>query len=192
MLFFNFQNQLLMYNKGLEQALIYWFLKMELTVFHGSPEREDRPAFGMRGNTSISTKKSAFFTTNNRDYAHYFARGGTLTEFKLRSNRILSLFDPDTLSSLLKIYISDKEKGCWDYMLWGEPEDSPYEILESEKVIDFLKQNKIDAIEVPEDSQLGVTSFAIINPECLELINTANLNTPKNKKNNNNNNNLTP
>lgn len=155
---------------------------MDLTVFHGSPEREDRPAFGMRGNTSISIKKSPFFTTNNRDYAHYFARGGTLTEFKLSSNRILSLFDPDTLSSLLEIYISDKEKCCWDYMLWGEPEDSPYEILESKKVIDFLKQNKIDAIEVPEDNQSGVTSFAIINSNCLELINTSPTNKPKNKK----------
>lgn len=160
---------------------------MELTVFHGSPEREDRPAFGMRGNTSISTKKSAFFTTNNRDYAHYFARGGTLTEFKLRSNRILSLFDPDTLSSLLKIYISDKEKGDWDYMLWGEPEDSPYEILESKKVIEFLRQNKIDVIEVPEDNQSGVTSFAIINPKCLELTSTTTLNNSKIKKNDNNN-----
>lgn len=176
-----------MYNKGLEQALIYWFLKMEITVFHGSPEREDRPAFGMKSNTTISIKKSLFFTTNDRDYAHHFARGGTLTEFKLRSNRILSLFDQNTLSSLLEIYISDKEKGCWDYMLWGEPEDSPYEILESKKVIGFLKKNKVDAIEVPEDSQLGVTSFAIINPQCLELISTTSLNISKNKKHDNNN-----
>lgn len=160
---------------------------MDLTVFHGSPEREDRPAFGMRGNTSISIKNSPFFTTSDRDYAHYFARGGTLTEFKLSSSRILSLFDPDTLSSLLEIYINDKEKGCWDYLLWGEPEDSPYEILESKKVIDFLIKNKIDAIEVPEDNQSGVTSFAIINPNCLEIKKTMNLNNSKNKINDNDN-----
>ena len=150
----------------------------DLLVYHGSPHRPDKPAFVGKSNECIALSPgNPFYVTATRSFAVHFARGGTLTTFRMKSCTVLDATDPKNVDKLLGVFNLDTgyTSSPWNAELWGEAEESTYMLLESPRVWAYLMTQGVDAVKILEDTELCIESFAIINPSVLELVRTADL-----------------
>ncbi|AXH59420.1 hypothetical protein PLA107_029785 (plasmid) [Pseudomonas amygdali pv. lachrymans str. M301315] len=149
-----------------------------LLVYHGSPHRPDKPAFGSKSNECIAfSPGNPFYVTATRSFAVHFARGGTLTTFRMMPSKVLDATDPQNVDKLLGVFNCDIEysNSPWNVELWGEAEDSAYMLLESPGVWAYLVAQGVDAVKILEEVEPYIESFAIINPSVLELAHTVDL-----------------
>lgn len=145
------------------------------TLFHGSPHRPGVKAFGLPGNREPHISPgSPFFLTGNLKYATRFARGGLVSSVRLSTENMLDLHDEETLNRLLEIYNTDPKilatDGPWDTDLEGEIVEQAYRVLESPAVMAFLQSKGCQAVFLPEDIELNVTSYAVLDPACIEFL----------------------
>lgn len=145
-----------------------------LTLFHGSPEREGRPAFGSKENLLPVIKDGKpFWVTKSLPYATYFARGGIVTQIRVKSRKTLDLNDFQKQAELLNIFNHEKLlTGCepWDEDVDGEISDSAYFLLESPAVMRHLRNLGYDCVYVPEDKEMRVTSYALLDVSVIEHV----------------------
>lgn len=150
----------------------------DLLVYHGSPHRPDKPAFGSKSNECIALSPgNPFYVTAARSFAVHFARGGTLTTFRMLPSKVLDVTDPQNADKLLGVFNCDSEysNSPWNVDLWGEAEESAYMLLESPGVWAYLVAQGVDAVKILEEVEPCIESFAIINPSVLELTRTVDL-----------------
>lgn len=150
----------------------------DLLVYHGSPHRPDKPAFGGKSNKCIALSPgNPFYVTATRSFAVHFARGGTLTAFRMKSASVLDATDPQNVDKLLEAFNRDTgySNSPWNVELWGEAEESAYMLLESPGVWGYLVAQGVDAVKILEEVEPCIESFAIINPSVLEFARTVNL-----------------
>lgn len=146
-----------------------------LHVFHGSPIRPERPAFGSKGNQSITVSLGRpFFVTEARAFAAFFARGGTLSSLKINSACMLDLTAHENMDRLLEVFNADAmcPDAPWDEDILGEVAESAYLLLESKAVWTYLVSQGIDAVRLMEQVHPRVESIAIINPDIIERLST--------------------
>lgn len=151
-----------------------------LALYHGSPKREGRPSFGASGNvTPVITDGAPFFVTSNLAYAKKFARGGLITLLHVTLKKTYDLHDSDRLEMLLDLFNRDPMilagRGKWDEDVDGEIQDSAYFLLESHAVTSYLKRHGYDSVLIPEDNELNVKSYALLDPGLIELTSVLNL-----------------
>jgi hypothetical protein len=60
--------------------------------------------------------------------------------------------------------------GRWDKDVEGDIHDSSYRLLDSPAVMSKLISEGVEAIYVPEDIELNITSYAILNPKAVEFL----------------------
>lgn len=150
----------------------------EMIVFHGSPLLACRRAFGLKNNESIEVCPGRpFFVTASRSFAIHFARGGTLSSFRMGQAIVLDGTAPENVDKLLELFNGDacSPNSPWDEDLWGDPEESTYLLLESKAVWDYLVDMGVDAVRIIEQMHPRIESFAILNPAMLEHVKTITL-----------------
>lgn len=146
----------------------------QVILFHGSPDRANKRAFGCAGNvTPEITPGRPFFLTDDYHYAESFARGGVVSELDVSLCRVLDLHDSSEQSRLLQIFNNDSEilqaRGAWDEDVDGDISESSYFLLESPDVMKALIGEGFNAVLLPEDIELGVESYALLSPESARL-----------------------
>ena len=145
-----------------------------LNLYHGSPKRPQSKTFGCPGNRvpQISSDRPFFFT-NDLPYAVRFARGGIVSVVRLTADSVLDLHNEQALMRLLAIYNRDlqilERSGQWDEEIEGDIAESGYRLLDSPDVMNTLQKEGVQAVFLAEDHDLRVTSFAIIDPRCVEF-----------------------
>lgn len=147
-------------------------------VYHGSPSKAERPAFGSKENMVVVVCPGRpFFVTPSRSFAKHFARGGSLSSFRLNPSRLLDATAPQNADKLLEVFNADSDSpdAPWDDNLWGDVEESVYLLLESRSVWDFLTANGFDAVRLIEQHHPRIESFAILNPAVLQHLKTVEL-----------------
>lgn len=145
------------------------------TLFHGSQHRPGVKAFGLPGNREPQVSPGRpFFLTDNLRYATRFARGGLVSSVRLSTERVIDLHDEEALSRLLEVYNADPKilatDGPWDSDFEGDISDQAYRLLDSPAVMTFLQSKGYQAVFLPEDIELNVTSYAVIDPACTEFL----------------------
>lgn len=149
-------------------------MRLDQGFYHGSPFKEDRQTYGSEGNTSPDIVPGRpFFVTNDLPYATRFARGGLVSEVKVLTERVIDLHDHEMVNRLLSVYNADPKilggEGVWDAAIEGEITESSYRLLDSPAVMKLLVEEGFDAAFIPEDIELRVTSYAILNPQVVEF-----------------------
>ncbi len=147
----------------------------KITLYHGSPKRPGQTAFGVKGNTMPNiTPGRAFFLTDDLSYATYFARNGVVSEFRATLDAVIDLHNEDNVFRLLAIYNQDRKildgEGAWNEDLEGDIFDSVYRLLESPDVMRTILEDGFKAAFLPEDIEMGVASYAIIDNSCIEFV----------------------
>lgn len=143
-------------------------------MYHGGPHRQGVTAFGLPGNqTPAITAGRPFYVTNSLKYARHFARGGVVAALQFTEGAIIDFHHPELLNHLLDIYNHDPKivqgDGPWDDGLEGSIDDSPYRLLESPAVMQYLQEHGFSAVYLPEDIELNVTALAILDSRCVEF-----------------------
>lgn len=160
---------------------------MAKVLFHGSPLRSHRSgdkAFGLPGNRKpLINPGRPFYLTDNLPYASYFARGGTVSAVNLLTDKVVDLHQDEVLERLLSIYNADPVilavDGPWDADIEGEIGDSAYRILDSPAVMTLLLSEGYQAVLLPEDNELKVTAYAVLDPDCVEFSHLMNERKPR-------------
>lgn len=142
-----------------------------LLLYHGSRRSSSgRPPFGTPGNTVPDIRDDRlFFVTPDVRYADRFTDArGVLTPLYARIENPVDLFDADQVQRLLEIFNSDPQvlarRGPWNEMMDGDVMESAYILLESKSVISALRDEGHDGAFIPEDNELDVTSWAVLEP----------------------------
>lgn len=145
------------------------------TLYHGSPKAPGKIPFGTPKNRipQISPGKP-FFVTSDLNYATRFARGGVVSAVRMNTESVVDFHDQEVLDRMLATYNSDPKilggvTGPWDDDLDGDISESAYQLLESPAVMEQLRSEGCQAVFIPEDIELNVTSFAILDPACVEF-----------------------
>lgn len=160
---------------------------MAKVLFHGSPLRPHSSggkAFGLHGNRKpMIAPGNPFYLTDNLPYATYFARGGTVSAVHLLTDKVVDLHVNEVLERLLEVYNSDPAilavDGPWDAEIEGEIGDSAYRILDSPAVMTLLRSEGYQAALLPEDNDLKVTAYAVLDPDCVEFSHLMNERKPR-------------
>lgn len=153
----------------------------QLTLYHGSPDRADKCAFGREGNEiPIITPGRPFFVTDDYHYAEFFARGGVVCELEVNLGRVLDLRDADEQLRVLQLFNEDavilNSRGAWDEDVDGDISDSSYFLLESPAVMNAILAEGFSAVLLPEDFERGVESYALLSTEMIKLRHVRELN----------------
>ena len=160
---------------------------MAKVLFHGSPLRAHRSgdkAFGLPGNRKpLVLPGQPFYLTDNLSYATYFARGGTVSAVRLLTDKVVDLHVNEVLENLLEVYNSDPAilavDGPWDAEIEGEIGESAYRILDSPDVMRLLRSEGYQVALLPEDNDLKVASYAVLDPDCVEFSHLMNERKPR-------------
>jgi len=153
-------------------------------LFHGSPHRTGNKAFGVPGNRKpIVSAGRPFYLTEDLPYATYFARGGTVSAVSLQADKVVDLHQDEVLKRLLGVYNADPEilavDGPWDVEVEGEIGESAYRILDSPAVMTLLRSEGYQAALLPEDNDLKVKAYAVLDPDCVEFSHLMNERKPR-------------
>jgi hypothetical protein len=159
-------------------------MRLNQGFYHGSPFRDGRKTYGAKGNTIPEiTPGRPFFVTNDLPYAIKFARGGLVSEVKVLTERVIDLHDLEVVDRLLAVYNADPKildgEGAWDAGTEGEIIDSCYRLLDSPAVMSMLIDEGYEAVFIPEDIELRVTSYAILNPQVVEFQGVVSVRVPR-------------
>lgn len=153
----------------------------EQRLFHGSPQRKAMPAFGTKRNREVAVSPGRpFFVTESEEYARFFARGGTVTEFNLRASNVLDLRLEANVDELLKIFNGDLDHrdSPWDESVEGDIYDSAYFLLESKAVWNHLVNLGVEAVLLAERTEPHTESVAVLDPSILTIVKTRLLSPP--------------
>jgi hypothetical protein len=150
-------------------------MAIDCVMYHGSPFREKRQSYGASGNRiPLVAPGRPFFVTSALPYAINFARGGLVSMVRLNADNVIDFHDSSVVDRLLAIYNEDphilSSDGRWDKDVEGDIHDSSYRLLDSPAVMSKLISEGVEAIYVPEDIELNITSYAILNPKAVEFL----------------------
>jgi len=142
-------------------------------LYHGSPHRQGAIAFGLPGNQAPAISAGQpFYVTSSLKYARQFARGGLVSALQFTQGTIIDFHHPELLDHLLDIYNQDPKiaqgDGPWNEEFEGSIDGSPYRLLESPAVMQYLQDQGFSAVFLPEDIELNVTALAILDARCVE------------------------
>ncbi|WP_410951749.1 hypothetical protein [Pseudomonas sp. S1(2024)] len=143
-------------------------------LYHGSPHRQGAIAFGLPGNQAPAiTAGQPFYVTSSLKYARHFARGGVVSALQFTQGAIIDFHHLELLNHLLDIYDQDpkivQSDGPWNEEFEGSIDGSPYRLLESPAVMQYLQDQGFSAVFLPEDIELNVTALAILDTRSVEF-----------------------
>lgn len=144
-------------------------------LFHGSPQRKAMPAFGTKRNLKVTVSPGRpFFVTESEEYARFFARGGTVTEFNLKASNVLDLRHEANVDRLLAVFNGDLDHpdSPWDESVEGDVYDSAYFLLESKAVWNHLVSLGVEAVLLAERTEPYTESVAVLDPSILKIVKT--------------------